>query len=149
MQEPRIIHRKLQQISRHGISIVNNPFSSCKQNTLEKDANIINTPKPQSKGSRFSDNISKCIFSKETVCILVQISLDILRDSWHNKPAMVPMVAPRQVEHKRLPEPMMTKVRVIFIVSYFIQKWHNHYCHLCVQFDFVCGRIGMSQYLYS
>ena len=68
-------------------------------------------PSPLGQNSRhLADDIFKCIFMNESVCILNRISLKFVpRDPFDNKSAMVQVMAWRRTGDKPLPEPMLTQ----------------------------------------
>ena len=69
---------------------------------------ILNTLRPRQDGRRFPDDIFKCIFVNENVCILLQISLKFVpKVRIHNIPTLVQIMAWSRPGDKPLPEPMM------------------------------------------
>ena len=58
-----------------------------------------------------ADDIFKCIFLNENDRIPIQISLKFVpRSLFHNKPALIQVMAWRRIGGKPLPEPMMTRI---------------------------------------
>ena len=67
----------------------------------------INWFPPGHNGPRSADDRFRCIFVNENICILIKISLKFLRKgSIDNKPALVEIMAWRQIDDKPLSEPM-------------------------------------------
>ena len=70
----------------------------------------------------FTDNIFRCIFVNEKFCILVKISLKFVpKGLIDNKPALVEIMAWRQIGDKPLSEPMLTQ----FTDAYMRHKGEN------------------------
>ena len=70
-----------------------------------------NSSLPEQNGRRFADDVFKCIFINEKLCILIQISLKYVpRSPIDNKPALVLIMAWHWTGDKPLPEPIMTHI---------------------------------------
>ena len=70
----------------------------------------VNSSSPGQKYLHFADNIFKCIFMNEKICISIQISLKfIYKGPIDNNPVSVQIMAWRRPGDKPLSEPMLTK----------------------------------------
>ena len=70
-----------------------------------------NTLRPRQNGRRFSDDVFICIFLIENVRIFIKISLKfVLKGTINNIPALVQVMAWRQLGYKPLSEPMMVRL---------------------------------------
>ena len=68
----------------------------------------LNTLRLKQNGRRFADDVFKCIFLNENVCILIKISLKFVpKGPINNIPALVQVMAWRRSGDKPLSEPMM------------------------------------------
>ena len=69
---------------------------------------MFNTMRPRRNGHRFIDNVSKCIFLNENICIMIIISLKYVpEDQINNVPALAQIMAWCRPGDKPLSEPMM------------------------------------------
>ena len=72
---------------------------------------LINTLRPRQNGRHFADDIFKCIFLNENVCIPIKISMKFVPKSpINNIPALVQIMAWRRPGDKPLSEPMMVSL---------------------------------------
>ena len=70
-----------------------------------------NTLRPRQDGRHFADDIFKCIFVNENVCISINISLKFIpKGPIDNIPALVEIMAWRRLGDKPLSEPMMVRL---------------------------------------
>ena len=73
-------------------------------------SNIINSFPPGHNGRHFTDEIFKCIFSKEKFCILIQISLKFVpKIPIDNNSALVQIMVCHLFDAKPLSESMLTQ----------------------------------------
>ena len=71
----------------------------------------VNTLRPRQDGGHFPDDIFKCISLNENAWTSIKISLKFVpKDQIHNIPALVQIMAWRQLGDKPLSEPMMVKL---------------------------------------
>ena len=76
-----------------------------------EQVSTVNTLRPRQNGRHFPDDIFKCIFLNENVCITFKISLKFVPKGPIDKiPALVQIMAWRRTGDKPLSEPMMTYV---------------------------------------
>ena len=69
---------------------------------------LINTSRPRQNGRHFPDDIFKCIFLNENVCISIEISLMFVpKGPINNIPALVQIMAWRRPGDKPLSEPTL------------------------------------------
>ena len=69
---------------------------------------LLNTLRLRQNGCHFADDIFKLILLNENHCVLIQISLKFVpKDPIKNIPALVQIMAWRQLGHKPLSGPMM------------------------------------------
>ena len=74
-------------------------------------ATWFNTLRPRQNDYHFADDIFRCIFMNERICILIKISLKfVLKGPINSIPALVQVMARRQTGDKPLSEPMMALV---------------------------------------
>ena len=74
-----------------------------------KDQDELNTLRPRQDGRHFPDNIFKCIFLNENLCILMEILLKFVpRGPINNIPALFQIMAWRRPGNKPLSGPVMT-----------------------------------------
>ena len=69
-----------------------------------------NTVRLRQNGCHFTDDIFRCIFVNEKICILIKISLKfVAKGPIDNNPALVEIMAWRQIGAEPLSEPMLTR----------------------------------------
>ena len=86
----------------------------------------LNTLRPRQNGRHFPDDNFKCIFLNENVQISIKISLKFVpRDPINNIPALVRIMAWRQLGDKPLSEPMMVNLLTHICVtpSQWVKCW--------------------------
>ena len=72
---------------------------------------VVNSSPPGLNGRHFPDDIFKCIFMNEKVCILIEISLKFVpKGPINNILALVQTIAWRWSGHKPLSEPMLIQL---------------------------------------
>ena len=72
---------------------------------------LLNTLRPRQNGRHFLDDIFKCIFLNENVCIAIKISLKFVPSGPINTiPALVEIMAWRRPGDKPLSQPMMVNL---------------------------------------
>ena len=82
---------------------------------MQSSENVIKPPSPGQNGRHFADDVSKCIFVKEKICILIWIKLKFVpKDPNDNTSALVHVMALRRTGDKPLPEAILTQ----FILAY-------------------------------
>ena len=70
----------------------------------------LNSSPPGQNGRRFADDIFRCIFLNENICILIKYSLKFVpKGPIDNNPALVQIMAWRRISNKPLYEPMLTR----------------------------------------
>ena len=70
----------------------------------------VNTLRPKQNGSRFADDVFKCIFVNGNICILAKMSLKFVpKGPINNIPALVQVMAWRRSGDKPLSEPLMVR----------------------------------------
>ena len=85
-----------------------------------------NTLRLKQNGRRFADDVFKCIFLNENVCILIKISLKFVpKCPINNIPALVQVMVWRRSGDKPLSEPMMVRSPTHICVTR--PQWVNHY----------------------
>ena len=104
---------------------------------------LFNSSPHGQNGHHFADNIFRCIFVNETICILIQISLKFVpKGLIDNMWALVQVVAWHLTCHKPLPESMMTQFtdaymrhsgemrskKSEFVLTVYINSWHLILC---------------------
>ena len=71
---------------------------------------IMNSSPPGQNGCHFTDDIFRCIFVNEKICIFIEISLKFVpKGPIHNNPALVQIMAWHLIGGKPLFEPMLTR----------------------------------------
>ena len=102
-----------------GSHIKLNNFSKCWKKTLDWGCEVLitapvcqkklfNSSSPGQNGRHFADDIFRCIFMNEKICILIKISLKFVpKGPIDNNPALVQIMAWRQIGHKPLSEAML------------------------------------------
>ena len=69
---------------------------------------FINSSPPGQHGRRLEDDIFRCIFVNENICILLKMSLKFVpRGPIDNNPVLVQIMAWRRIGDKPLSEPML------------------------------------------
>ena len=87
----------------------------------------VNTLRPRQNGRHFADDIFKCIFLNENVCILIKISLKFVpQGTINNIPALVQIMAWRRPGNMPLSGPMMVRFPTHICVTR--PQWVKH-CH--------------------
>ena len=77
-----------------------------------------NSQRPRQNGRHFADDILKCIFLNENVCIPNKISLKFVpKGPINNNPALVQVMAWRRPGDKPLSEPMMVRLQMHICVT--------------------------------
>ena len=101
------------------------------ENALENVSTIVfrpqwvNTLRPRENGRHFADDIFKCIFVNENLCIPIKISLKFVpKGPINNIPALVQIMAWRRPGDKPLSEPMMISLPTHICVTR--PQWVNH-----------------------
>ena len=85
----------------------------------------INTLRPRQNGRHFADDIFKCIFVNENVCILIKISLKFVpKGPINNIPVLVQIMAWRRPGDKPLSEPMLVSLPTHICVTR--PQWVNN-----------------------
>ena len=80
---------------------------------------VFNSSLHEQNGCHFPDDIFRCIFANEKLCISIQISLKFIpKGTIDNKSALVQVMAWHPTGDNALPEPMLTQ----FIDTY---MWHQ------------------------
>ena len=70
----------------------------------------VNSSPPRQNSRHFADNIFRCIFMNQKLCILIEISLKCVPNSpIDNNPALILIMAWRRLGNKPLSEPMLTR----------------------------------------
>ena len=83
-----------------------------------------NSQRPRQNGRHFADDILKCIFLNENVCIPNKISLKFVpKGPINNNPALVQVMAWRRPGDKPLSEPMMVRLQMHICVTR--PRWVN------------------------
>ena len=83
---------------------------------------LVNTLRPKQNGRHFADDIFRCIFLNENVCISIKISLKFVpKGSINNIPALVQIMAWRRPGDKPLSEAMMVNLPTRICVS--LPQW--------------------------
>ena len=78
----------------------------------------LNTLRPRPNGRHFADDIFKCIFLNENVCIPIKISMKFVpKGPINNIPALVQIMAWRRPGDKPLSEPMMVSLTTHICVT--------------------------------
>ena len=73
------------------------------------NATGLNLSAPGQNGRHFANDVFRCIFMNGKFCILIKISLKIVpKGPIDNNPALVYVMAWRQIGDKPLSEPMLT-----------------------------------------
>ena len=81
-------------------------------------SSLFNTLRPRQNGRHFADDIFKCIFLNENVCIPIKISLKFVPECPNNNiPALVQIMAWRRPGDKPLSEPMMVSLTTHICVT--------------------------------
>ena len=92
----------------------------------------LNSSTPGQNGRRFADGIFRCIFSNETLCVFMKISLKFVpKGPIDNIPALVQIMAWRRSGDKPLSEPMVVCLLTHICVTQ--PQWVNYLCHLSVE----------------
>ena len=105
---------------------------AAKQNTVMlcisiHDVKWRSTLRPRQKGRYFPDDIFKCIFLNENVCISIRISMKFVPKSpIKNIPALVQIMARRRTGDKPLSEPMIVNLLTHICVAR--SQWNNTCC---------------------
>ena len=78
--------------------------------TPNSNYDLFNSSPSAQDGCHFKDDIFKCIYIKEKICISIKISLKIVgKGPIGNKPVLVQVMACRRTDDKPLPETMLTQ----------------------------------------
>ena len=78
---------------------------------LKQSSYTFNTLRPRQNGRRYPEDIFKCIFLNENICILINISLKFVpKGQINNIPSLVQIMAWRRPGDKPLFEPMMVNL---------------------------------------
>ena len=77
---------------------------------------FINSSPAGQNGRHFADDIFRCIFLNENICILIKISLKFVpKGPIDNNPALVEIMARRRIYDKPLSEPMLVQFTDAYI----------------------------------
>ena len=91
----------------------------------------LNTLRPRQNGRHFADDVFKCIFLNEYVCILLKISLKfVAKGPINNIPSLVQVMAWRRSGDKPLSEPMMVSLMTHICVAR--PQWVNNFIKIYV-----------------
>ena len=95
---------------------------------------VFNTLWPRRNGHRFADNVSKCIFLNENICILIIISLQFVPEGQiNNVPALAQIMAWCWPGNKPFSEPMMESLLRHIPVCVTLPQWVNRYLYFSHQ----------------
>ena len=87
---------------------------------------VINTSRPRQNGRRYPDDIFKCIFLNENICVPINISLkSVPKGQIYNIPSLVQIMAWRRPGDKPLFEPMV--VNLVTHVCVTRPQWVKRY----------------------
>ena len=76
----------------------------------------VNSSPSGQNGHHFADDIFRCIFVNEKFCILIKISLKFAaKGSIDDNPALIEIMAWRQIGDKPLSEPMLTQFTDVYM----------------------------------
>ena len=95
---------------------------------------LVNTLRPRQNGRHFADDIFKCIFLNENVCIPIKISMNFVpKGPINNITALVQIMAWRRPGDKPLSEPMMVSLTTHICVTrpQWVNSPRNDYHVLC------------------
>ena len=93
-------------------SIQENPFENVvwKMSAILPQPQCVNSSPPGQNGRHSGDDIFRCIFLNENVCIFIKISLKFVsKGSIDNNPALVQIMVWHRIGDKLLSEPMLTR----------------------------------------
>ena len=99
----------------------------------------LNTLRPRQNGRHFPDNIFKCIFLNDNVCILIKISLNFVpKGPINNISALVQIIALRWPGDKPWSEPIMVSLlthiyitRPRWVNNSKMTTYHQNSIHIC------------------
>ena len=100
------------------LEIKENVFENviCRMLVISFRPQCFNSSPPGQNGRLFADDIFRCIYTNEKFCILVKISLNLVRKGPNdNNPALVQVMAWHRIGNKPLSEPMLAWITSTYI----------------------------------